>query len=763
MGGCAMKSPSMLGSCIFITCWLLLSCSTSVNITPVVPDPDLASGGCSGNSIGTSGHVFWGFYDVTIDPLSLSADVIPQRVTAGHLNALRFLEVAPCSTCLQINNINSTGPKEYLVDAVIRHPFIGLDQYTGFNVRGVVMFDPSYTFPGSGLTFPNPSDLNSGAVINPDGYTHLFNPVDYPAGSQEWPAWEYQTGKYATLVPPGSLINPYKNFSIDTPRRYFGCTMVDTVTYDIRFPSDGPLHFGYAIDANWAPPLENPPDVPDDFPLEANIPEPYKIDMIVSSNTLWSEEGIGGGGEIRFHLKVFDCQDPRPVSEGGTIDSFRWEIPGMTGWTAIDPVLWTEGSDANGDFVDYEFVEAPVPDEPGSHMCLISVIDSEIGLSSANERAYIITQVSVHQGETCWDPGAMISDIPNPSYQAHLKNAHCTFVDGSGLFHLFYLDIGWKIHHLAYQDTVLYDDIILPDEEGYNINAVHDEYGYTHIVFADKPTIQGGNIIYCKLSAGGELSEPVILSASSQPNQFEPALAAAPNGDILALWMDSHDQTHPRLCAAYFNGTNWTPELTLHDCYLPSGWINVSVVADSTNTFHMTFCEGAEMNLLYRKFQDGVLGSYTALVSGPWRTQGGAMSIDSDDRIYVTFEDNRSGSLQGYSTVRNPGDGTWTEEVDLIGHNYNMNRFQNEPLPDGTIAVVWTDWRDGSRGLYSKVFDPFLSEAEIQDTLDDEIDSGSSGIKNQTRLCVDQYGTLHLVWSDDRSGHWQLFYSRCTP
>ena len=139
------------------------------------------------------------------------------------------------------------------------------------------------------------------------------------------------------------------------------------------------------------------------------------------------------------------------------------------------------------------------------------------------------------------------------------------------------------------------------------------------------------------------------------------------------------------------------------------------------------------------------------------------MAINSEDRIFITYEDNRTGSLRGYLRVRDPLSGEWNEEKDLTGHNYYMDRFQNEPLPSGQIAVIWTDRRDGFRGLYSKTFDPFLSEAEIQGITDDEIDAISDAMKNQTRLCVDQNGTLHLVWSDLREDHWQLFYSTCTP
>jgi hypothetical protein len=139
-------------------------------------------------------------------------------------------------------------------------------------------------------------------------------------------------------------------------------------------------------------------------------------------------------------------------------------------------------------------------------------------------------------------------------------------------------------------------------------------------------------------------------------------------------------------------------------------------------------------------------------------------SINDQDRIYVTFEDDRTGARRGFFSQRIPTEAHWSSPIDTVGYNHINNRYQNAPLPGDRAAIVWTDQRDGTRGLYSKVFDQSATELEIQAIPDDEVDSAFSALKNQTRLCVDHNGTLHLVWSDYRDDtHWQLFYSTCTP
>ncbi|MCX6645019.1 MAG: hypothetical protein NTY09_01470, partial [bacterium] len=409
----------------------MLGCSensSGLAVASPIQDADIQT-----SSESPGAHNLLGIYSISIDPVSLTAEAIPMRIGEGHLNALKFLEEGPCSFCLAVTNIHPNGPKEFLIDIQVTHPLFGLDQFTVFDVRGIIMFDPGFIFPACGMSFPDPLTPGTGAILNPDGYTTLFNPIDFPPGTMQWKAWEYQKGKYATPDFPASTLNPFLAYCETIPRRYLGCTSVDTRTYDMRFPDSGPLHFGYAIDCNWAPPTHNPPTVPDDFPLAANVPEAYHLDMQITENSLWSDSGGGSGGNLRFSLKVYDHQDPHLVEDGGTISGFKMEIAGMTGWENISPFSWSEGTDPIGEFVKYEFIEAPISDAPGPHNCVIAVDDKETGLKGLNETAYYITDISVNLGESCWSPGVLLSDVPNESYQAHLNNMRNLFVDSDGV------------------------------------------------------------------------------------------------------------------------------------------------------------------------------------------------------------------------------------------------------------------------------------------------------------------------------------------
>jgi hypothetical protein len=739
----------------------ILSCrekSSDLIVTPSNQDA-----GIQVSSFAPGAKLILGLYSVSIDPVSLTAEIVPMRISEGHLNALKFLENGPCSYCLSVTNILPNGPKEFLIDITVTHPLFGQDKFTVFDVRGIIMFDPGFVFPACGLSFPDPSITGSGAIINPDGYTTLFNAVDYPPGSMPWKAWEYQTGKFASPEFPISTLNPYLAYCKTIPRRYLGCTSAVVRTYDMRFPDSGPLHFGYAIDCNWAPPSKNPPFVPDDFPTLANVPEAYNLDMLITENSLWSEPGVGSGGNLRFSIKVYDHQDPHLVANGGTVSEFRWEVAGMTAWDAISPSAWSEGTDSIGDFVKYDFIEAPVPDAPGSHNCVIAVVDKEPGLKGLNETAYRVDKIPVNQGMTCWSPGVLLSDNPNEDFQAHLNNMRNLFVDSAGVVQLYYLDTSWYIHHLVYDGAVQSDEIIIPGERGYNLNAVPDSSGIVHLLYSDNPDIKGGDIIYREISLTGDIGPAVKLNSNTHGKQYQSVISIAPSGEMLALWQDYPNYPTRYLQAAYSNGSAWFPQMTFATCNLPDNWIDPAVVADSSNVFHITYTNNTPADIYYLSFAHGALSEPQEIIGGPQSSMTGNLTINSNDRIYLTFEDDRTGSIRGYFTMREPATGEWSDEIDISGYNHINGRYQNAPLPDGRLAVVWTDWRDNTRGLYSKIFDPLLSQGQILSLPDEEIDGLYAEMKNQTRLCADQNGTLALVWSDLRSGHWQLYYAECTP
>ena len=246
-------------------------------------------------------HYLWGYYVVRIDEKDLSAQMVPIRATAGHLNVLQFLEQGPCTNCFKVKGITSNPDGTLNVEISIRHPFSN-QNLTGFDVRGIAMFNGSHVFPESGLIMSDRT-LGEGEVVNADGYTNLANPTTAGHGFEG-----YVKGKLATVTAPGSTLNGYKRFVTDDPvntRNAFYAGDEIIVTYQVDMPdAPDPWVFGYAVDACWAPPINKPVDDPmTDFGPEANCPEPWKIDIQDLGPGLTPQ-----GGTTKLQIDVFDWQ-----------------------------------------------------------------------------------------------------------------------------------------------------------------------------------------------------------------------------------------------------------------------------------------------------------------------------------------------------------------------------------------------------------------------------------------------------------------------
>jgi hypothetical protein len=68
------------------------------------------------------GHNLLGLWDVTLDPDSMTAAVIPIRSADMHLNVTRYLELN-CPDCLRIKNIQIPDDSTLTTDITLDHPF----------------------------------------------------------------------------------------------------------------------------------------------------------------------------------------------------------------------------------------------------------------------------------------------------------------------------------------------------------------------------------------------------------------------------------------------------------------------------------------------------------------------------------------------------------------------------------------------------------------------------------------------------------------
>ncbi len=289
---------------VFITAMLILSgCSGG---SAMLPDADIARDS-------SASHSLWGLWQGIIDPGSRAIDFVQLRTSEFHLNALPFLE-PPALVNLTLETLQFNGN---IIEAGIglRHPFLGLTEFTGFDVCGIFITNGTKTgFADTDIIMPGPGDTR---LLNPDGYSRWWNPSEFPVNLGTINS--YNDGLLGT---PGSsanfncTLNGYKYFTdgltANEPvaaaspanRGLFSAGQKNVRHYTIEM--SGGLIFNYAVDACWQYPLGAPPyEAPGDFAPASNRAEAWNVVVNIDNNTLWND-GVDSGGFIGLTIDVYD-------------------------------------------------------------------------------------------------------------------------------------------------------------------------------------------------------------------------------------------------------------------------------------------------------------------------------------------------------------------------------------------------------------------------------------------------------------------------
>ncbi len=189
---------------------------------PVAPD----------RSSETEGHVIWGAWDFTIDPVSLEVKVEPMRSAGNHFNVTSFVMPPTCADCIHMDVLDVDLAKSlFSVRIMLKNP----TALTGYDVRGIVFLKGA-------------QQLRSA-----DNWTALFD------------------------IPGDYMRNPFQAFAKEKGLRAFGGGETHSATYRLVLPP-GNMSVSFAVDAS--------------FPT--NCPEPYEMDVIkgigfLGDNAVYSE------------------------------------------------------------------------------------------------------------------------------------------------------------------------------------------------------------------------------------------------------------------------------------------------------------------------------------------------------------------------------------------------------------------------------------------------------------------------------------------
>jgi len=359
------RSHCLIGLVIVVL--ILLGCSSGAGSSASPTIPSLSQQAATESSASGGSKVLWGVWDIAVDTQAGTVGIVPLRDPNFTSNVVKFLQ--PPAGISNGISVKITDLSEFLtegrmvLDVTLRHPFPGLDQFTGFDVYGVFIHEGGLEFSHAGNMIGITDGVQSAILENADGYTlwmtpkwflsdgTIFTYLPGALGTEDFPveAADVNGFKYFAdgLASDESVRGFFTDDANSEMRGKFSPGSANTRQYVIRFPhpSGTPIvKFQYAVTANWDLPDETQSgdpdvlDVPWDFPPSANASEPIHIE-IVDHSTTWYVDDNNRGGDIIFDLGVYDWQ----MFETIYVSSVNDLVPG--GMVAIDPhsLFWVIG------------------------------------------------------------------------------------------------------------------------------------------------------------------------------------------------------------------------------------------------------------------------------------------------------------------------------------------------------------------------------------------------------------------------------------
>jgi len=325
-----MKRWTVLIVTIAAVSLVVLGCTRSGN--PVAPSTEGRDLTAPSNQSSLSRTVLWGYYDVTIDIATQTVEAIPNREMMFAANVVQFLNGKPSNLSFHIDGTTLGATyTDVDIDVSITHPFPGLTQYNGYDVRGIFLGDGAGKMTYSSklkyavqildqYMMADPDDAYG--YGRPDGYTRWFNRTEfYNEG-----LFGYTPGLYASAgYKPTATLAPYKYFADGIgpddfiwpsiinnqgDHSVFSAGTTNARNYYLRFPNNKGIKFAYAVVANWESVTQHP----------SNAIEAVLADIHVTDDVWYLNEQYNGG-EIILDFSVWDWD--AHVNSVGAMDEYR--------------------------------------------------------------------------------------------------------------------------------------------------------------------------------------------------------------------------------------------------------------------------------------------------------------------------------------------------------------------------------------------------------------------------------------------------------
>ena len=276
-----------------------------------------------------------------------------------------------------------------------------------------------------------------------------------------------------------------------------------------------------------------------------------------------------------------------------------------------------------------------------------------------------------------------------------------------------------------------------------------------HVVWEDERDQDFEVYHKCSTDGGVTWSPDVHVSVMSG-SQGQPSVAVVA-GCVQVAWVDFSlvGNSEIYFCRSVDGGTTWESPVQISNA---AGYsTNPSIAALGSNV-HIAWQDSRfgwwNNEIFYRRStNDGVNWSTEErLTIDTTFSNAPSLAVSGND-IHVAWEEMRDGNFEIYYKNSTDNGQTWSADMRLT-NDANDSYYPSAAALGSNVHVAWQDNRDGNEEIYYKLSENcgMSWDPDVRLTDDQSVSQNASITVSGQKV--------HVVWTDDRDGNWEIYYKR---
>ncbi len=318
----------------------------------------------------------------------------------------------------------------------------------------------------------------------------------------------------------------------------------------------------------------------------------------------------------------------------------------------------------------------------------------------------------------------------------------------------------------------------VPFNSGGNPALALQNDGTVHFIWHDyrhSTSASGTNqleIYYRKLLPNGQFAGEEIRLSDNSGNSWRPKIVWTPDGRLVASWYDfSQNSLGNLLMARSDSNQAFSSPIDFDSQVISSaspngeGVITSQIAADSQGQLHFVWTV-AELSGFFFQNEKPVYGTMQSSDDptitqrqsiserGTSSTDPAKLTVDGNDTVWAVWTNFANDIPNIHLASKSSGSETFDAAIPITENDLPdaVEQADVAVAPDGTVYVVWVDFRTGSGDIYLRAYDPSTqSLSERSQLTQDEFN-----VDEKPGIEISPNGQIAVLWESDVDGRVNL-------